>query len=279
MRIPSRRRTFWRVLAFGFVCSLVGFGSIILTRRPSNRRPWIADHARAPEVVFSDSLVRIANLRNFHPVGVDSFIPAYETRTYDLRRLNSAWFVLAPFSQAWRGPAHGFVSFGFDDSSYVTISVEARREVGETYGVLAGLGRNFELIYVVGDERDVIGRRAAFGDVDVYLYPIRTTPERARAVFVDMLRRADALSATPEFYHTVRNNCMSNLVASVNRVVPNRIDAGLRLLLPGYADEIARSLGLLEEGVPIDQIRTRYRINEAAARYLDSADFSRRIRS
>lgn len=258
---------------------MIGFGVTILTRQPSNHRPWIADHARAPEIVLSDSLVRIANLRNFQLVGSDSSIPAYETRTYDLSRLDSAWFVLAPFSKAWRGPAHGFVSFGFDDSTYVTISVEARREVGEEYGVLAGLGRNFELIYVIGDERDVIGRRAAFGDVDVYLYPIRTTPERARAVFVDMLRRADGLSTRPEFYHTVRNNCMSNLVASVNRVVPDRIQGGLRLLLPGYADEIARSLGLLEEGVTIEEIRSRYRINDAAARYLDSADFSRRIRS
>jgi Domain of unknown function (DUF4105) len=160
----------------------------------------------------------------------------------------------------------------------VSISIEARREVGEEYGLLQGIGRNFELIYVVGDERDVIGQRAGFGDFDVYLYPIRTTPERARAVFLDMIRRAEGLRTQPEFYHTLSNSCISNLVRHVNRVAPGRIPGGLKLLAPGYADEVARALGLIDSTLTVDAARARYRINDRARRYLGDADFSIRIR-
>jgi hypothetical protein len=268
-----------RLVLFCLFCAVAGFGSIIFSRRPSNTRLWAVDHTRLPEIVFSDSLVRIANLRDFRYRSPDSFEVAFDTVTYDLRRLTSVWFVLTPFSKAWRGPAHSFVSFGFDDSTFVAVSIEARRERNEEYGLLKGLGRNFELIYVIGTERDVIGRRAAFGSFDVYLYPIRTTADRARAVFLDLLTRADRLNQRPEFYHTIGNNCTSNLVASVNRVVPGRIPKGLKLLLPGYADQVARSLGLIDSTRSLEQTRSTYRINDRARAAIALADFSLKIRS
>lgn len=259
--------------------SAAGFGSIVFSRRPSNDRHWAADHARLPRITFADSLVTIRDFRDFRYEGGDSLVPAYENRTVDLRALDSVWLVLTPFSKAWRGPAHSFVTFGFHDSAFVSISVEARREAGEEYGLLRGLGRNFELIYVVGAEEDLIGKRAAFGDFDVYLYPIRTTPDRARAVFVDLLTRAQALEQHPEFYNTLANNCTSNLVASVNRVVPGRIPSGVKLLFPGYADDVARTLGLIDSAEPLDTIRARYRINDRARAALGTNGFSLAIRT
>lgn len=231
-----------------------------------------------PEIFFSDSLVRITNVRAFRYRSPEAFEPSFEARTYNVNQLTSVWFVLTPFSRAWRGAAHSFVSFGFGDSSFVSISIEARREVGESYGLLRGLGRNFELIYVIGDERDVIGKRAAFGDFDVYLYPVRTTPERARAVFIEMLRRAERLRLQPEFYNTLTNNCISNLVRHVREVVPGRIPTGVKLLVPGYADLVAQELGLLDSTATLDAVRARYRVNDLARRYQGSVDFSRRIR-
>lgn len=278
MATRRARVTYWRVLALVLFCAIAGFGGIVLSRQPSNARNWAVDQARLPEIAFTDSLVRIGNLRDFQYRGADSFTARYTTRTYDLRQLESVWFVLAPFSKAWRGPAHSFVSFGFRDSTFLAISIEARREVGESYGILSGLGRNFELIYVMGEERDLIGKRAAFGGFDVYLYPIKTTPDRARAVLLDMLTRASRLSLRPEFYNTFANNCTSNLVASVNRVAPGRIPLGLKLVFPGYADDVGRALGLIDSTRPLEESRARYRINEAARRYLDRPDFSRRIR-
>ena len=278
MPTRTRRSPFWRILALVFFCSITGFGAIIFSRSPSNSRPWAVDHARLPEIVFADSLVRIANIRSFRYRSTDDFDPRYDTRTYDLSKLRTAWFVLTPFSRAWRGPAHSFVSFGFEDSTYLAVSIEARREADESYGILRGLGRNFELIYVVGDEEDLIGRRAAFGEFDVYLYPIRTTPERARAVLTELLRRADRLASQPEFYNTFSNNCTSNLVAAINQVVPRRIPGGLKLVFPGYADEVARSLGLIDSTHSLDATRERYRINERARAAIGTGEFSAAIR-
>jgi hypothetical protein len=265
-------------MALAFGCSVVGFGAIIATRRPSNQRPWAPDHAQPPEITLADSLVRIGNLRTFRYRGADDFEPHYQARTYNLNQLTTVWYVLTPFSTSWRGPAHSFVSFGFGDSTFVSISIEARRELGEDYGVLKGIGRNYELIYVIGDERDVIGRRAAFGELDVYLYPIRTSPERARAVFLDMLRRAESLRTRPEFYHTFTNSCISNLVRHVNAVAPGRIPVGLKLLAPGYSDDVARALGLIDSTMTLEAARRTYRINDQARRHLDSVDFSIKIR-
>ena len=275
----SRRSTYWRIVFLAVFFSVAGFGAIIFSRRPSNTRAWAADHANLPEIVIQDSLARIANVRNFGYRTETDFDPNYETRTYNLNRVESVWLVLTPFSRAWRGPAHSFVTFGFSDSTYLAISIEARREVNESYGLLRGLGRNFELIYVIGEESDLIGKRAAFGNFDVYLYPIRATPDRIRALLVDMLNRAESLNAEPEFYNTATNNCTSNLVRHVNTVSPGRIPAGIKLLVPGYVDDVAQALGLIDPTVPLAQSRGRYRINDLARAAAGQSDFSRRIRA
>ena len=245
---------------------------------PSNERPWVPQQARLTSVAFSDSTVRVHDVRNFSFTGPDRFTRAYYDTSYDLNKLETAWFVVVPFSKRWRGPAHTFVSFGFTDSQYVSISVEARREKGELYTPLQGLLKRFELIYVVGDERDVIGQRAAFSNEEVYLYPIRAPRERIRQVFVEMLRRASDLRGAPEFYNTLTNNCTSNLVRHVNHVVPGKVPGGIKIMLPGYADEVAQRLGLIDTELDLEQARERFRINDRARRYIDDPMFSLRIR-
>jgi hypothetical protein len=245
---------------------------------PSNERAWVPQQARLALADFADSSVRVRGIRNFAYVAADSFTAGYYDRSYDLRRLESAWFIVVPFSKRWRGPAHTFVSFGFSDSQYVAISVEARREMGETYGTLAGLFRRYELMYVVGDERDVIGQRAAFGADDVYLYPIRAPAASVRRVFVEMLQRVNRLHEAPEFYNTLTNSCTSNVVRHVNRVAPGRVPAGIKTILPGYSDEVALKLGLIDTELDLAGARRRFQINARARRYLADSAFSLRIR-
>jgi hypothetical protein len=237
--------------------------------------PQQAEMARAE--LRGDSMF-VHHMRNFSYSAEEQFTPAYEDRAYDLNALESVWFVVTPFSTHWRGPAHTFVSFGFADSQYVAISVEARREPGETYGPLTGLFRRFELIYVVGDERDLVGSRAVYGGYDVYVYPIRASRERIRAMFVEMLARANALATKPEFYNTLTNNCTSNVVDHVNHIVPRAVPHGIKTILPGYADEVAYSLGLIDNSIPLEEARRRYRVNDRARRFATSPDFSKAIR-
>lgn len=249
-----------------------------LRRRPSSHRDWAPEQARMPRVTFDGPRVTIENVRNFRWTGPSAFEPGWETRHYDLGRLVSAWYVIVPFTSRWRGPAHSFVSFGFDDGRYLAISVEARRERGETYGILKGLLRRFELIYVVGDETDVIGRRAVHDGTDVYLYPIAASPEALRALFRSMLERADALRARPEFYNTITHNCTLELVRHVDRLVPGRIPRSWRLALPGYSDQLAHAAGLIASTLPLAEARDRYRINERARAAMNTPGFSAGIR-
>ena len=213
---------------------------------PRADRRWVPQHAVMAHADVRGDTASLHRVRNFSYTSEDAFAPAYDDRRYDLNKLETVWFIVTPFSKHWRGPAHTFVSFGFSDSQYVAISVEARREPGETYGPVTGLFKQFELIYVVGDERDLIGSRAVHGGYDVYLYPIRTSKERIRELFVEMLARSNGLSTTPEFYNTLTNNCTSNVVDHVNHIAPSAVPRGIKTILPGYADEVAYSLGLIE---------------------------------
>jgi len=249
-----------------------------LAATPSHDRHWAADQSVLPEVRRDGNHLEIRGVRNFHWTTATEFTPAWDTRTYDLDRLVSAWYVLVPFSARWRGPAHGFVSFGFADGQFLAISVEARREAGENYGVLKGMLRRFELIYVLGDERDLIGRRAVYDGYDVFLYPIRTDRGTLREVLLDMLARAEQLRQRPEFYNTLTNNCTLNLVHHVNALVPGRIPADWRIALPGYSDEVIHRLGLIDSTGTLAEQRERFRINDRARAALEAADFSQRIR-
>ena len=247
--------------------------------RPTHDREWLAEQSVLPRAEFEGSIVRLSGVRSNTYTARTVFTSSWTERRLDLDKLNSAWFVLTPFSTGWRGPAHSVVTFGFADSQFVAISVEARREPGEDYGVLAGLFKRYELIYVVGDERDLIGQRAAYDSTDVYLYPIRATPERIRAVFVEMLERVNALHETPEFYNTLTNNCTSNLIRHVNQVTPGRVPAGWKTIVPGYSDEVAHRLGLIDTELSVAQARSRYRINDLARRFIFDSLFSLRIRA
>jgi hypothetical protein len=245
---------------------------------PSGDRNWAVDHSRMPRTTFDGSRFTVEEVRNFQWKDSSAFEARWETRSYDLDHVSSAWYVLVPFSREWRGPAHALVSFGFDDGRYLAISVEARREAGETYGILKGFLRRFELIYVIGDEVDLIGRRAVYDGTDVFVYPIAATPEGLKAVLRGMLERANALREHPEFYHTVTNNCTLNLVKHVNQFAPGRIPASWRLALPGYSDQVAHAIGLIDTTLPIEAARRKYLVNDRARAAMGTPGFSASLR-
>jgi hypothetical protein len=247
--------------------------------RPSNRRRWSAGQEILPNATFNGNRVTIHNVRNFSYGPDETPTPLYEDRTYDLDKIESAWFVLVPFSRENRGAAHTLMSFGFADSQYVGISVEARKELGENYGLLKGVLRRFEIMYVIADERDLIGLRANVRNNDVYVYPIRARPEKVRELFVQMLERANSLKEKPEFYNTFTNNCTTNILAHANTVSPKHIPYGREIFLPGYADELANRLGLLDTHLSVEAARKRYLVNERARKFANDPDFSTRIRS
>jgi hypothetical protein len=231
-----------------------------------------------PRATFEGSRVRIEGFRDWDWHSPSEPVARFETREYDLDRIESVWYVVAPFDREWRGPAHSFLSFGFADSQYVSISVEARREVGETYSIAGGLLKRFEILYVVGDERDLIGQRVFRNDDEVLVYPVRATHDAIRALFVEMLERANQLADQPEFYGTLRNNCTTNILRHVNRLAPEPIPFGPRVLLPGWSDGLALERGLLDTELPLAAARERFRVNDRVRRFIARPDFSTAIR-
>lgn len=245
---------------------------------PSNSRGWKPEHAVMPSAEFNGNAVHVQNIRNFSYQSADEFTPDYYDGTFDLNKIESVWFVLSPFVPGWRGPAHSFLSFGFSDSQFVCISVEARKEQGESYSILKGLVNSYELIYVIGDERDLIGLRAVYWDDPVYVFPIKTGKDRIRALFVDMLERANKLKQAPEFYNTLTSSCTTNLYEHADKLNPNKWSFSWKLILPGYADELIYDKGILDTELSLEESRKRFRVNDLAKQLIMSSNFSLGIR-
>ena len=251
----------------------------LVSRQPSTNRTWADDHERLAAVTRRGDTAWLTNVRDFRYAGNAVRERRWHDRVIRLDQVDRAWFTLVPLSHSLRAPAHSFVTFGFGDTATLSFSVEARRELGEEYGVVAGALRSFELVYVVAEESDHLARRATLTDHPIYRFPVKGTRAGFRTVLSDMLDRAEALRTTPTFYHTVWNNCTSNLVAHVNRVSPTRLPGVLAAVMPGYADAVIVDLDLVADSVPAETLRTRYRVDDAARRAatagLSGIDFSR----
>jgi hypothetical protein len=245
--------------------------------RASNDRDWSPEQAVLARAEFGGRRVTVRNIRNFRHIAEGQYEVGYYDKTFDLGKIRSVDFLVIPFAGTPE-LAHTMLSFGFEGDQYVAVSIEARREKGEKYDAVAGLFDRYELMYVVGDERDLVQLRTSIWLNDVYLYHTRATAEQARTLFVDVMRRVEQLAQRPEFYNTVTNNCTTNIVAHVNRMMPNRIPLDDRILLNGRSDRLAYDLGLLDVEGDFEQARTRSRINSLAYAHRDSPDFSAAIR-
>ena len=277
-RTSSLRRRVTLAALLTAALAIAVFAAVVLSRHPSNDRDWSPDQRELATARFAGDSVYVHNVRNARYRTTHDYDVAWDDRAYDLRGIESVWFVVEPFS-GHRGPAHTFVSFGFRDGQYVGISVEIRKEKGESFSPWRGATRGYELKYVVGDERDLIGLRANFRHDSVYLYRTTATPEKARQLFVSMLERANHLAAHPEFYNTLTSTCTTNIVRHVNEIAPKKVPFSFKVLLPAYADELAYRIGLLDTTVPFDTLKAHAKINARAAAAADSAAFSRLIRS
>lgn len=251
--------------------------TLYISIRPSNNRDWTTDQAILASTEFDGNLIHVNNIRNFTYRTTDDYTPGYYDKTFDLTKLQRAYYIVEPFSD-WEGSAHTFVSFEFEGPEYLAISIEIRKEKGESFSALKGLFKRYELMYVIADERDAVKLRSNFRKDQVFVYPIKTTPERARLMFVDMLRRANKLAAKPEFYNTLTNTCTTNLAVHVNNIIPGRIPISYKVLFPGYSDQLAYDLGLIDTDLPFEAMREKFRINERAIQYADDPDFSTLIR-
>jgi hypothetical protein len=242
---------------------------------PASEAEWIAEVARQPSATVSGGRVTIRNVRNFDWRTEADVDERWEERTYDLDRLQR----LDVLTSYWAGEdiAHVLLSFGFADGEQLAGSIEIRRRVGQEYSPVAGFFRNYELVYVLADERDVVRLRTNVRGERVYLYRLRARPEAVRRLFLEYLQEIKALDREPRFYNTMLTNCTTQV-----RLAATAAGATLpwdwRLVLSGHMPEYLYDRGSVDVRLPWVELRQRSQINAAALEAGTDPHFSRRIR-
>ncbi len=250
---------------------------LIIPKTPSNDRNWSVDQAILPNITKNGDMVTVQNVRNFSYASTTAYTPAYYTQTYDINKLKRVWYIVEPFNGE-KLAAHTFLSFEFENDIFLSVSVEIRKEKGEKFSALKGMLREYELMYVFADERDVVQLRSNHRKDIVYMYPVQTSAENVRALFTDIVTRAQTLEQNPEFYNTLTNNCMINIIRHVNTISPSKIPFTFAAIFPVYSDVVAHRLKLIPHDASVEEIRARYKINEKAEAAQGASDFSIQIR-
>lgn len=265
----------------------VGLGAIsvwLLLSTPSNDRAWQDDVARQLSYDKAGNVITIHNVRNFEWVSEFNYRPHWESRQYDLSKLETLDVVISIWDND--NIAHTLLSFGFSDGQYLTFSVEIRKEIGESFSSLGGFVRQYEMTVIAADEKDIIYTRSNARDERVYLYPLRYPKHKIRQLFIALLEQARTLGAEPAWYNTLTANCTTAIFELVRQIDPVPMD--YRILLSGRLPEYLYDLGVIDNRLSFEEWRQRALINAkvsstpeqlAMAASLSSSQFSKLIRS
>lgn len=258
------------------VLVFAGFLAVLswwFTIKPSNDRKWPDDVARTPYAEVNGDIVTLHNVRHFTYGPEDKVEVRWEERTVDLSQLRGADIAINYWGSPWI--AHPIVSFQFGENDHLAFSIETRKEVGEEYSAIKGFYRQYELIYIIGDERDLLRVRTNVRKENVYLYHTNSSVEHARFMFLDYLRRANMLNKEAEFYNAVTSNCTTNI--RTQSVIKNPWD--WRILINGFMDEMLFQRGdLATGGLSFSELKKQALIDEVAQTTDTTSDFSSVIR-
>jgi hypothetical protein len=253
-----------RRLGYFFLGIGVFYIIMLVVFRPSHSRDWELGHEALPHIIYSaaSSEVTIENYRNFAWTDVMAADVRYETRTFDLDKMSGVDVIISHFDD-FEGLAHIFLSFGFSDGEQVVVSLETRRESDESFSPILGMLRQYEIIYVVGSEEDVVGVRTGYRDERVYLYPAKASPEQARLLFDLLAVKINHVYDTPTMYNTLTKNCTNELTRSVEDMSEIDFPLTWKTVLPGYFDEVLYDLELIDGEGSFAEIKTRHLIDNA----------------
>jgi hypothetical protein len=266
------------LIVFCFLAFLIPLISFLLMQ-PSHDRNWQPDVAQMPYADISGSTIVVHNIRNCDYITETDYVPRYETRTYDISKLKSVDIMLTDWGLKYI--AHTMISFGFDGDQYLCFSIETRKEVGETYSAVKGFFRQYELIYIAGDEKDLVRLRTNFrvGE-DLYLYRLRVASmDNARKFFMEYINRINQLYQHPEWYNALTENCMTGAFRLARKhAAPGRGKWHWSIILNGFADRHAYENKTIDTSLPFEELKKTSKINSKALSLDHTADFSYEIR-
>jgi len=268
-------RPVWRAKA-GLAAVILAVIAWWFTLRPSNNRVWQPDVAQQAWAEVDGNMVTLHNVRNCDYRTDTDYTVHWETRTVDLAKITGVDIAICRWGAT--SICHPLLSFRFADAVPVAISIETRKEAGEAYSAIRGLYRQYELIYLAADERDVLRVRTNYrvGE-DIYLYHTNVTPAAARERFLDYLASMNELRQHPRWYNAVTTNCTTSI--RTQHKVSQRLPWDSRLLVNGKIDQMLFELGVLAtDGLPFAELHKQALITPAAKAADQSPDFSRLIR-
>jgi hypothetical protein len=270
--LPKRRRT---LALFAVVFAVVVVWWMMIPA--SNTRNWEREVARAPYATMEGDLITIHDIRNFNYRTEKDFDAVYYNKTFDLTKLDSADLIAV----YWMGEAvaHVMMSFGFQGKDFISFSIETRKEQGEDYSTIKGFFKQYELIFIAGDERDLIRVRTDYRTPreDVYLYRLGAKPQRVREVFMAYIQQINDMKQRPEWYNTLTTNCATSVI-HLMRVTGGHVRYTWKVLLSGYAPLYAYESGALDTSIPFGELKRRSYINPRAHTIGNDPEFSRKIR-
>lgn len=256
---------------------------VFFIKKPSNDRNWEVGFEKLPHITIHDSHVIINELRNYQ-YAPNKFVAArYINRHVDVRKLKRVWFLVEPFEGVpiikFGGIAHTYFVFDFEDEEPIVISVEARREKGENFGLLSGMMNQFELIYVWGTEQDLTYRRILIENNNLYMYPLTISKDQGQRLFMQLAETTQQLETQPRFYNSLTSNCTNELAKNANALKPGTIPYNAVWFLPGYAPKELYDLDFIPNNKPFEEIKKQYYISDLVKKYYKDDNFSEELRN
>jgi hypothetical protein len=246
-----------------------------LTLSPTNDSDWQPDVAKEAWADIQGDEVTLHNVRNCDYRTQTDYTPHWETRTVRLSQITGIDLAIDYWGSPWI--AHPIASFQFADAPPLCFSIEIRKKLGQTYSTIGGLYRQFELIYIVADERDVIRVRTNYRNEDIYLYRLTVSPAQARERFLEYIHSLNALRNKPRWYNAITTNCTTSI--RTQHPANERVPWDWRILLNGKGDELLYERHVIvTSGLPFAELKTRSLIDTRARAANDSPDFSKLIR-
>jgi uncharacterized membrane protein YhaH (DUF805 family) len=247
--------------------------------KPSNDLDWQTDVSKLAYATIDGNFVTVHNIRNFDYRTETDYTPAWYDKRYDLNQLEGVDVI----SVYWMGPdiAHVFLSFAFAGGDHLAISIETRKTKGQDYSTIEGFFRQYELIYIVADERDVIRLRTNYRhdpDEEVYIYRAKGDIENGQRLFMEYMIKLNELTKRPEFYNTLTTNCTTNIWMNTF-VNANHLPFSWKILASGHVPEyLYEHDRLVTGGLTFPELQQKVHVNDRAHAAGNSADFSRLIR-
>ena len=252
---------------------------LLIFIKPKRYSNWDVSCKKPPIVRISErgDLVTINNVRHFKWEGVNDYQPSWVKKNYYLDKLDSLDLIVEPLGDS-RLFAHTMLSFGFGPEQRVVISVEARKEKGESYSLVSGLYKQFELLYQISSERDALTLRVARGQSKLYMYPVKATPEFIKNLFLDMVSKAGSLVDKPAFYHSLRANCTTELFKHIKENFEGDISYGKGVLFPSKSGQVLHEMGWMDTELEYEDARKKFMSAERVKKYSGDPHFSKKIR-